>query len=151
MALKKSKASKKAKPAKGGSVKQKAVAKSTKKAKVTKPSKGMKASALKKGGSAVGGILDRAMGAYTGSTVADIKADLGGSKKRVGGRRRKGVVPKTVRKWASKITRRRKQEEKIVKKLFGAEGGKIVKKAKPSRYGSAGVITKAEALQALRS
>lgn len=151
MALKKSKASKKAKPAKGGSVKMKTVSKKSTKVKAAKPAKGAKTSKLKKIGKSAGGILDRAMGAYTGSTLADITGDYKGKTARVGGRRRKGVVPKTVRKWASKITRRRKQEEKIVKKLFGAEGGKIVKKAKPSRYGSAGVITKAEALQALRS
>ena len=148
MALKKK--SKKSKPAKGGSVKMKAA----KKSKAAKPAKGAKTSKLKAIGKTVGGIADRAMGAYTGSSSADIVADYKGSSKKgkgTGKRHRKGVVPKTVRKWASKITRRRKQEEKIVKKLFGAEGGKIVKKPKASRFsGSAGVITKAEALEALR-
>ena len=148
MAIKKR--AKKSKPAKGGSVKQKVSKKSSRAA---KPAKGGKVSKLKKVGKTVGGIADRAMGAYTGSTFADIKGDYGASKKSggTGRRHRKGVVPKTVRKWASKITRRRKQEEKIVKKLFGAEGGKIVKKPKASRYGmSPGSITKAEALDALR-
>lgn len=149
MALKKSKLRKKSKPSKGGSVKAKADTSFNKKK--VKPAKGAKTSKMKKGLSVVGGIADRAMGAYTGSTWADIKGDAGSKKKGGGGgRRRRGVVPKTVRKWAGKITRRRKQEEKIVKKLFGAEGGKIVKKAKPSRFGSSGVITKAEALKALR-
>ena len=148
MAIKKR--AKKSKPAKGGSVKMKAA----KKSKAAKPAKGAKTSKLKKGARVVGGVVDRLAGAYTGSTLSDIKGDYGASSKKSGGtgrRHRKGVVPKTVRKWASKITRRRKQEEKIVKKLFGAEGGKIVKKPKTSRYGaSAGVITKAEALDALR-
>ena len=148
MAIKKR--AKKSKPAKGGSVKQKV----SKKSRAAKPAKGAKTSKLKKGARVVGGVVDRLAGAYTGSTLGDLKADFGGSKKSGGGsgrRHRKGVVPKTVRKWASKITRRRKQEEKIVKKLFGAEGGKIVKKPKASRYGmSPGSITKAEALDALR-
>ena len=150
MALKKSKAVKKSKPSKGGSVKAKADTSFNKKR--VKPAKGAKTSKLKKAGNVLGGIADRAMGAYTGSTWADIKGDVGAKTKKggAGGRHRRGVVPKTVRKWAGKITRRRKQEEKIVKKLFGADGGKIVKKPKASRYGSPGVITKAEALAALK-
>lgn len=116
--------------------------------KVAKPAKGGKVKGVLK---AAGGVVDRAMGAYTGSTLSDIKAGYKSGSKGVGGRRRrKGVVPKTVKKWASKITRRRKQEEKIVKKLFGAEGGKIVKKPKVSRYGSPGVITRQEMNEAIR-
>lgn len=125
---------------------------SLKKKKTTKskPSKGGKVKgALKVGAS----IVDNAMMAYTGSSSSSIKqAFKSGSGKAAGsGRRhRKGVVPKTVRKWAGKITRRRKSEEKIIKKLFGADGGKIVKKPKSSRYGTPGVITRAEALEAMR-
>lgn len=60
---------------------------------------------------------------------------------------RKGKVPKTVKKWARKIVTRRKAEEKIVKDLFGAGGGKIIKKAK--ERGSIGVITPQERAIAL--
>ena len=133
---------------KGGSVKKKTV--SVKSSKSAKPAKGAKVKGVVK---AVGGIIDRAVGAYTGSSVSNVVSDFKGGKtttKGTGKKHRHGVVPKTVRKWASKITRRRKQEEKVVKKLFGADGGKIVKKAKVSRYGSPGVITRAEAMEAMR-
>jgi len=149
MALKKKKLKKGAKVSSVKTKKSSKISKSsTKASKKVKPAKGGK---VKGAVTAVGGILDRAMGAYTGSTVSEIKADFSGSSKKAKGtgRHRRGVVPKTVRKWAGKITRRRKQEEKIVKKLFGAEGGKIVKKPK-SRYGSPGVITRAEAMEAMR-
>lgn len=146
MALKKAKKKSVKKGAKVSSVKTTTKVKATK----TKPAKGGKVKGALK---SVGGVLDRAMGAYTGSTLGDLKADYKKGAKRIslgGKRRKKGVVPKTVRKWASKITKRRKQEEKIVKKLFGAEGGKIMKKAKTSRYGTPGVISRAEAMEAMR-
>lgn len=79
-----------------------------------------------------------------------VAKSLKGKSAENGKKRRRGVVPKTVRKWSNRMTRRRKQEEKIVKKLFGAEGGKIVKKPKISRYGSPGVITQQEVREAMR-
>lgn len=63
-------------------------------------------------------------------------------------KRRRGKVPKTVRKWATRITGRRKQEERIVKDLFGAGGGKVIKA--PKKTSSSGSISRAEALSALR-
>lgn len=71
-----------------------------------------------------------------------------GKRKNSKGKHRKGKVPKTVKKWAHKITNRRKQEEKIIKDLFGADGGKIIKK--PKKQSSLGVITQDEAIKALR-
>lgn len=72
-----------------------------------------------------------------------------GKRKTTKGKHRKGKVPKTVKKWAHRITNRRKQEEKIIKDLFGNDGGKVIKK--PKKTYSSGVITQAEAIKALRS
>ena len=66
------------------------------------------------------------------------------------GKRRRGSVPKTVRRWASKMASRRKTEENIVRKLFGTGGGKIIKAPKRA-FGGRGVITAAEAREALRT
>jgi hypothetical protein len=65
------------------------------------------------------------------------------------GKRRRGKVPKSVRKWASKIVSRRNQEEKIVKDLFGTSGGKVIKA--PKKSASAGFISRSEAERALRN
>lgn len=62
------------------------------------------------------------------------------------GKRFKGKIPKAVRRWATRIVSRRKQEEKLIKKLFGSGGGKVVKTTK---FGSRGVITRLEAQKAL--
>lgn len=162
MAIKKAKAPVK----KGGSVRStpsKVVVKSTYASKQI--AKGKPAASKPAAGSKVKGVVsavskaaDRLIGEYAGSSVSQVVSDfktgsaVSSKSVKVSGRhRRKGVVPKTVRKWSSRITRRRKQEEKVIKKLFGNDGGKIIKKPKMSKYGSSGVITKAEALQALRS
>ena len=64
-----------------------------------------------------------------------------------GGKRRRSSVPKTVRKWVSKTVRKRKQQEKIMRKLVRISGvGRMMNK----RSGSRGVITRSEALRALR-
>ncbi len=66
------------------------------------------------------------------------------------GRRRRGIVPKTVKKWVGKMVRRRKQETKVLNKLMSASGAKRMFGGFGSRRGSKGVITKGEALAALR-
>lgn len=91
----------------------------------------------------VGGIIEKA------AEKLGVRGGAGFIGKRTDGKkRRRGKVPKTVRKWATKITSRRKQEEKIVKELFGAGGGKIVKA--PKKNSSNGNISRSEALSALR-
>ena len=81
-----------------------------------------------------------------GKAVSNLKTKMG--KGSTGKKRRKGKIPKQVKRWASRIVSRRKQEEKLVKELFGAGGGKVVKAPKK---GSAGVITREEALRSLRN
>lgn len=140
------KKSKKGKPKTGGSVK-KAKKTTTKKA-AAKPKKG---GSVKGALKSVGGIINRGIETYTGSSVSGVVSDFKKGKGGTPGRkRRRGVVPKVVRKWSSKMASRRKQEEKIVKKLFGSDGGKILKKPKVSRGGSPGFITAAEAREAMR-
>ena len=64
-------------------------------------------------------------------------------------RRRKGLVPKSVRKYVNKLTRRRKAENKILNKLFSRSGvGKVFKARSPMT--SEGIITRAEARRALK-
>lgn len=98
---------------------------------------------LKAGARAVPGL-------GTAMAAGDAVSALRGSRtpKQIGfGKRRKGKIPKAVRKWASRIVSRRKQEEKLVRKLFGTGGGKVIKAQKK---GSPGVITQEERLAALR-
>lgn len=111
-------------------------------AKVSKKSKWRKAASLG---------MAAAAGAVIAGGAAKIYSDFKKRKKdksEKSGKRRRGKVPKTVKKWASRFISRRKQEEKIVKGIFGTDGGKVIKKAK--KASSSGVITQQEALAALR-
>lgn len=65
-----------------------------------------------------------------------------------GMRRRKGIVPKTVKKYVARMVRKRKQENKIIRKLISSSGaGRLFT---PRAASSSGVITRAEASRALK-
>ena len=118
-----------AKPAKGASVKRAATA-------------AISGASNKWLGFDIVDVGQTAMGMTKGSSAAPKEKSSSGKK------RRRGKVPKTVRKWATKFISRRKTEEKIVKGIFGADGGKVIKKPKATK--SYGVITQQEAMNALR-
>ena len=146
MALKK-KAAKKGKPTKTAKVKK---APKVKASKVTKTKAGKaKPSVGSKVKTSLLGITDRAIETYTGSSVSGVVKEFKGTKG-TGKKRRRGTVPKTVRKWIGKITRRRKNEEKQIKKLVGSDGGKVIRRPKKSYGFSPGVITRSEAMEAMR-
>lgn len=112
--------------------------------------------------------LDIATGFVPGGAVAKLGAKLafkGGAKivskvrgrKAAGGaaaggfrKRRRGIVPKAVRKYVNKLARRRKHEEKIIRKLISASGARKIVGRFGGFRGSRGVITRSEASQALR-
>lgn len=81
-----------------------------------------------------------------------LKKNLPGMKKKEGGKkRRRGVVPKIVKRWATRYASKRKQAEKVIKKVFGSDGSKITGARKVRKYGtSPGIITAAEAREAMR-
>jgi hypothetical protein len=100
----------------------------------------------------IGGLSEKYIGSDVTSGLPSVQAGkptsttISASSTGKGKHRRKGKVPKTVKKWAHRIVSRRKQEEKIVKALFGNDGGKLIKKAKK---GSVGIITPQERAYAL--
>src|SRR3990167_10284151 len=120
---------------------------------VGKKAVGRRAVGKKAVGKAVGKSLLRGVpGVGTAMAAGDVVTAIRGSRGIATSRegqfkRRKGKIPKSVRKWASRIVSRRKQEEKLVKKLFGTGGGKVIKAVKK---GSPGFITQEERLAALR-
>jgi len=63
-------------------------------------------------------------------------------------RRSRASVPKTVRKWVTKTVSKRKQQDKMLRKMLSASGASRLMGAK--RAGSRGVITAQEASNALR-
>lgn len=68
--------------------------------------------------------------------------------KATGFRRRRGKVPKAVKKWITRTTSRRKQEEKAMRKALRIAG--VSRTSGARMRGTRGVITKGEALAALR-
>ena len=150
MALKGKKA-KKGKPVKGAKSKKTPKAAKTPKVKGAKTAKTAKLTKGKKAGKALLNIADRAIETYTGSSVSGVISEVRGKRGGGGVRRRRGTVPKTVRKWIGKITRRRKNEEKQIRKLVGSDGGKVVRRPRKAKYGySPGVVTKSEFMEAMR-
>jgi hypothetical protein len=86
----------------------------------------------------------------TGTTQETAKKEVKKQMKAQGIRiRHKSLVPKSVKKWVNRTHRRRKTEEKTIKKMVS--GMDIIKKANAKSKGhSFGVITKEEARQALK-
>ena len=150
MALKK-KTAKKGKPVKTAKVKKTTKAAKTPKVKGAKTTKTAKVTKGKKVGKAILNVADRAIETYTGSSVSGFVSEVRGKKSGGGIRRRRGTVPKTVRKWIGKISRRRKQEEKQIRKLIGSDGGKVIRRPRKAKFGySPGVVTKSEFMEAMR-
>ncbi len=93
--------------------------------------------------------LDAILGGVLPGGVAAKDYALGGQyigKKRT----RSKTVPKHVRKWISKTDRRRKMEEKYIRKLLATSGvAKDIRRAAKSK--TTGVITRSEAEKALRN
>lgn len=139
---------KKAKVPKGKAVKTSKTKTTTKKLKAGQSTAGKtkKQGLLSKIGSYQSKTISGLSNAYLGSDITDFGGKKGG--KGGFGKHRKGKIPKSVRKWAKRITTRRKQEEKLIKALFGAEGGKILKKRVIKS--SPGYITAEERFKALQ-
>lgn len=107
-----------------------------------------------------GAIIRDVADAYSGGAFTDVMNILkpGSSvknaapKSKTGKKKhRRGVVPKTVKKWATRYARKRKQTDKVIKNIFGADGSKLIGQRKRRSFGgSPGVITSAEAREAMR-
>lgn len=148
---------KRKKTKKGGSIKQAIMASSPATAVYSKLSKSNQKAA--KGGAVRGGatgalragIVGAIGGAAVGAGAAVLANKFFGKKGKQAtsgkGKRRRSPVPKVVKKWATRYASRQKQAAKIIRKVFGSDGSKIVKR--PRRF-SRGVITASEAREALR-
>lgn len=145
------KKSKSKKAAKGKPVKNKTVAKKATSKKKLSPGAKTKNVVQSK----IAQAADIAMGANAyGVSVGDVVGLVKGKKgsKAAGGKkRRRGVVPKVVKKWASRYARKRKQTEKVVRNVFGSDGSKLLGPRRKRSYGgSPGFITQAEVREAMR-
>lgn len=120
-----------------------------------KTSKVSKVKSKPKVGQKVKAVLTTALSEVPGGqTAMELYQQVKPSKKAsVSGlrKRRRGVVPKTVKKWASRYARKRKQTEKVIKNVFGSDGSKLLGSRRRRSYGgSPGVITSAEVREAMR-
>lgn len=88
-----------------------------------------------KGAGAVVGFVQRRRAAGKVGFAAGLK------------RRRRGIVPKAVKKYVARMVRKRKQENKVITKLLSVSGAKRMFGG--SKAGSKGSITAKEAMAAL--
>lgn len=95
--------------------------------------------------------IDKMAGSIMGISPSSVPGTPMSMFRSKGGKRhRRGVVPKTVKKWATRYARKRKQAEKVIKNVFGSDGSKLLGPRKKKSYGSPGVITRAELSEAMR-
>lgn len=109
--------------------------------------------AAKVGGVIAKGVISRFTGVDVGEVIgaakqSNLPVSMGGNRS---GKRRRGVIPKRVRKWLGKTVRRRKAEERAMRKMLKIKGAsRVVRQSRYSDYGSPGVITRSEALRDLK-